>query len=200
MLQNSKASTLTIIYCTMTKLNRLQESAIPKGEKSLQILTFFLNGHSFALPVGAIREVNRVDRVRPIPGAPASVLGLIDLHGKAVPLINLKRRIGIEPSALHSGCKWIAVREGESSVCIAVDGLHRFYCLDAGKIDDLPSYAVAGGAEYILYNARAEGKILPILNMETILSDRFVDTVFELSSTGGFADGNSAGLSANAEE
>jgi purine-binding chemotaxis protein CheW len=58
-----------------------------------------LGSESYALPVAMVREVGRLGDVAQLPGAPASVLGLYNLHGSVIPVIDLARLLGLPRGA-----------------------------------------------------------------------------------------------------
>lgn len=60
-----------------------------------QVVIFALGQEEYAMPIEVVREITRLDNVRPIPQAPAYVMGLINIRGSAIPLIDLYSRFGI---------------------------------------------------------------------------------------------------------
>lgn len=71
-----------------------------------QVVIFALGQEEYAMPIEIVREITRLDNVRPIPQAPAYVMGLINIRGTAIPLIDLHSRFGIaknEVDALAKG-------------------------------------------------------------------------------------------------
>ena len=65
-----------------------------------QVVVFTLDQEEYAMPIEVVREITRLgDEVRTIPQAPAYVRGLVNLRGKAIPLIDLHVRFGIDGSA-----------------------------------------------------------------------------------------------------
>ncbi len=67
---------------------------------AVQVVIFTLGQEEYAMPIEVVREITRLGEVRTIPQAPAYVRGLINLRGKAIPLIDLHVRFGIDSSAL----------------------------------------------------------------------------------------------------
>ena len=63
---------------------------------AMQVVIFTLGHEEYAMPIEVVREITRLGEVRTIPQAPAYVRGLIDLRGKAIPLIDLHVRFGID--------------------------------------------------------------------------------------------------------
>jgi purine-binding chemotaxis protein CheW len=66
-------------------------------EKALagQYLTFLLRGQIYAVSIGAIREINRVGEITPVPQAPSFVSGVINLRGKVIPVVDLRLKFGL---------------------------------------------------------------------------------------------------------
>lgn len=66
---------------------------------AVQVVVFTLGEEEYAMPIEVVREITRLGEVRTIPQAPAYVRGLINLRDKAIPLIDLHVRFGIDSSA-----------------------------------------------------------------------------------------------------
>ncbi|CDX03085.1 Chemotaxis signal transduction protein [Desulfitobacterium hafniense] len=61
-----------------------------------QVVIFELGQEEYGMPIEIVREITRLEDIRPIPKAPDYVKGLINLRGSAVPLIDLHVRFGVE--------------------------------------------------------------------------------------------------------
>jgi len=66
----------------------------PEGS-ALQLVVFDLEGQRYALPLGAVDRVLPMVAVSPLPKAPAIALGVINLHGQALPVLDIRRRFGL---------------------------------------------------------------------------------------------------------
>lgn len=62
---------------------------------AVQVVIFTLGEEEYAVPIDVVREITRLGEVRAIPQAPSYIRGLINLRGKAIPLIDLHVRFGI---------------------------------------------------------------------------------------------------------
>jgi purine-binding chemotaxis protein CheW len=62
------------------------------------VILLRLGGHEYALPLGCVVEVVRMAALAPVPDAAAHVLGLLDLRGRVVPVLDLRRRLGLPPA------------------------------------------------------------------------------------------------------
>ncbi|HHW14036.1 MAG TPA: chemotaxis protein CheW, partial [Firmicutes bacterium] len=58
----------------------------------LFLVVFTLNHEDFAVPIEQVREINRLVQITPLPKAPQSILGLINLRGRVIPVVSLRER------------------------------------------------------------------------------------------------------------
>jgi chemotaxis-related protein WspB len=70
-------------------------------DKRMKVLVFHIGRERYALPLTAVLRVLPVARLKPLPGAPHYVPGLLDLHGEPVPVIDLSRLAGSTPEAVR---------------------------------------------------------------------------------------------------
>src|ERR1700690_946044 len=63
-------------------------------EKDLQIVGFRIGNETYGVRIGAVREIVRVPEITAVPGAPDSVEGVINLRGKIIPVMDLRKRFG----------------------------------------------------------------------------------------------------------
>jgi purine-binding chemotaxis protein CheW len=68
------------------------------GDHPTSVILLRLEGHEYALPLACVVEVVRMAALAPVPDAPAHVLGLLDLRGRVVPVLDLRRRLGLAPA------------------------------------------------------------------------------------------------------
>lgn len=87
----------------------------------IDILRFELAGHRFALRLADVREIARAVAPSPLPDAPSSVLGTVDVRGTRVPLYDLRARLGLPPAKLRARDALVLVGEGDRRAAIAVD-------------------------------------------------------------------------------
>ncbi len=147
-----------------------KRDSLDKIPHSIKVLTFFLNDDLFALPVSDLREVNRFTTCRPIEKAPSWVLGMINFHGKATPVFNLKRLLSVEPSELDQKAMWLAVENNGSLLCLAVDKVCQFMNMDSHIIDEMPDLANGTDIEHIKYYARINDNLIPVLDIQGIVA------------------------------
>ncbi len=101
------------------------------------LLVFRLDAERYALPLHRVRRALRAVAIAPLPGAPAIVLGLVDLAGTVMPVIDMRLRFGHQPRSLRPSDHLIYAHTGRRPVALLVDEA-------TGVIDALPEDIVPG--------------------------------------------------------
>lgn len=137
-------------------------------------LAFRLGNEEFAVPVGRVREIIPWQDVTPVPQVAEHVLGVINLRGKVVPVMDLRRRLGM-PAAERSARSCIVVLQADgkklrSPVGAAVDGVSEVLQIQSGDVED--TAALAGDwmeSGFVRQIAKCRGKVKLLLAIETVL-------------------------------
>lgn len=109
-----------------------------KGGKTLDIIAFKLHGRDFCLETKSIREIRGWGKSTPVPHAPRDVLGVMDLRGTVIPIIDLGVKLGMDPVG-SSERSAIIMAEIESGVVgLVVDGVSDLLSVDWEWVQALP--------------------------------------------------------------
>ena len=115
-----------------------------------QFLTFSLDGASYAVPVERVREIVRIRPITPVPRLSVEGLGVISLRGEIVEGVDLRRRLGLEPTAPVRRSRIIVVYGTDGSIAgLLVDGVAEVLSVDesdlrSGSGDAVESLCVRG--------------------------------------------------------
>lgn len=88
---------------------------------SMQLVEFLVHGQRHALPMEAVIRVTPAVQVTPLPGAPAAVLGAIDVGGQILPVFSLRRHLGLPDRDLQLSDALLIARTNRRSVALLVD-------------------------------------------------------------------------------
>lgn len=83
-------------------------------------LTFALGDENFALPILRVREIIGITDITPVPRMPPHVRGVLNLRGKVIPVIDLRRRLGFEPIPDHKRTCIVIVQAGSGADAILI--------------------------------------------------------------------------------
>ena len=149
------------------------------AESSEQYLTFMLAGEEYGVDILRVQEIKGWDRVTRIPHTPDYVLGVINLRGAVVPILDLRRRFGLETIAFGPTTVVIVVRvmsgRDERTVGVVVDAVSEVYNVDAA--DTKPPPDVCGTVDTVFVKALAtiEDKMLILLDIDRLIGHSIAD-------------------------
>ncbi|WP_438463435.1 chemotaxis protein CheW [Marinomonas sp. PE14-40] len=123
----------------------VSESA--KGEL-LQYLTFKLIDETYGINVMQIREVLRYSEIAPVPGAPSYVMGIVNLRGNVVTVVDSRVRFGLPDATISDDTRIIIVEHDNEQVGLLVDAVQEVFYLYQGEIEQSPS---VGNDEAIMF-------------------------------------------------
>ncbi len=135
-----------------------------------QLVVFQLGGELYGVEISRVHEIIRLQTVTRVPRAPAFVEGVINLRGKVIPVVDLRRRFGL-PSAEHTRASRIVVVEiGDQVVGIIVDGVSEVLRVGESTVEP-PSPVVAGiDSEYIHGIAKLPDRLVILLDLDRVLA------------------------------
>lgn len=139
-----------------------------------QYLTFKLDEDLFAVDVGKAREILDFVEVTRVPQTPDYMLGVINLRGSVVPVINLRRKFGMDELE-HTVDTCIIVLEvaiEDSSVVIGIvaDSVKEVLDLDSEQIEPPPRLGTRLNTEFIQGMGNLDGDFVIILNIDRVFS------------------------------
>ncbi len=137
----------------------------------IQLVTFKLEDEVYGVNVMQVQEVLRVTEIAPVPGAPDYVLGIINLRGNVVTVIDTRNRFGLSPCEVTDNSR-IVIIEGEGQVVgILVDSVAEVVELGQSDIDSAPNVGNEETARYIQGVHTREGNLLIVVDINKLLSD-----------------------------
>ncbi|MGL5390715.1 MAG: chemotaxis protein CheW [Shewanella sp.] len=146
-------------------------TAASKDDAVLQWVTFKLDNETYGINVMQVQEVLRYTEIAPVPGAPYYVLGIINLRGNVVTVIDTRARFGL-PSAEVDDATRIVIIEAEKQVIgILVDSGAEVVYLRRSEIDNAPNVGTEESAKFIQGVCNRENELLILVDLDKLLSD-----------------------------
>ena len=135
-----------------------------------QYATFLVDGQLFGVEVGQVLEVIRYQEMIPVPLAPPTVKGLINLRGRITTAFDLRRRLNLREREVHQYPMNIVVRIGDEPVSLLVDKIGDVLKVEATCFEPPPDNLQGVAREFIQGVFKLEKRLLLILDMEKTLS------------------------------
>lgn len=147
-----------------------QQESISSKKGELQLILFNLGNTLYGIPIEQVSEINRLETITPLPKAPQFIEGVINLRGNVVPVIDLRRRFGMNKVDRTNKNKIIILLVGKRLFGIIVDSVHEVITLTRENIE--PSLPTASGlkAEFINSIGKYNEKLIIILEITQIIS------------------------------
>ena len=131
---------------------------------SESFFTIFVEDEIFGLPVSQTQTIFRVEKITAIPGGPKDIAGLVNLRGKVVTAVSLRRRLGLPPALSSSGSFALGVDYGSDSFALIVDRIGDVLTLKESSKIAMPPHLDAQRLHYTSALYRTEAVLLPILD------------------------------------
>ena len=137
--------------------------------KDLQIVGFRIGRETFGLPISLVHEIVRPPEITSVPHAPEYVEGVMNLRGRIVPVIDLRRRLG-GAATEHSRQNRVLVVDVESrAVGLIVDSASEVLKISDAQIEPPPNVLTDAATSYVTGVAKYQGRLIILVDLKQIL-------------------------------
>jgi len=161
----------------MSKESTNETSVKNDKDEVLQWVTFKLDSEKYGINVMQVQEVLRYSEIAPVPGAPLYVLGIINLRGNVVTVIDTRSRFGLESSEITDNTRVVIIESDKQVIGILVDSAAEVVYLRASEIDVAPNVGNDESAKFIQGVTNRDGELLILVDLNKLLSDDEWDEV-----------------------
>ena len=140
----------------------------------LQLVSFEIGDEEYAIPILAVQEINRLMPITRVPHTAKAVEGVINLRGRIIPVVNMRQRFGLAPSADTAEARIIVVEVGAESRVIGftVDRVHEVLRLDGSIVDPTPTAGQVNNSEFIRGVGKLEDRLLILLDLQKLFTPK----------------------------
>jgi purine-binding chemotaxis protein CheW len=149
-----------------------QKGSKGQTEELFQLVSFTIGQEEFGLDIQCIQEINRMVDITRVPNAPEYVTGVINLRGKVIPIIDLRKRFGFPPKDSDKNTRIIVVELGGMVVGFVVDTVREVIRIPKNITEPPPAIVAGIGSEFITAVAKLENRLLILLDLERILREK----------------------------
>ncbi|AAO10359.1 chemotaxis protein CheW [Vibrio vulnificus] len=164
----------------MSHSNEVEVKKDHTNDEVLQWVTFQLEEETYGINVMQVREVLRYTEIAPVPGAPDYVLGIINLRGNVVTVIDTRSRFGLMEGEVTDNTRIIVIESEHQVIGILVDSVAEVVYLRSSEIDSTPSVGTDESAKFIQGVSNRDGKLLILVDLNKLLTDEEWDEMAHL--------------------
>lgn len=144
-------------------------------------LVFQLAREEFGVQVLKVREIMGLQEITAVPQTPGFVKGVINLRGKVIPVIDLRRKFGLEDAEYTQRTCIIVVQVnqagGPMQMGAVVDGVAEVLNIQESEIEDVPDFGAEMTLPHIMGMAKVKGKVKILLDIDRVLTSQEVTSL-----------------------
>jgi purine-binding chemotaxis protein CheW len=137
----------------------------------LQWVTFRLAGETYGINVMQVQEVLRYSEIAPVPGAPPYVLGIINLRGNVVTVIDTRHRFGLTSGELTESTRVVIIEADSHVIGILVDSVAEVVYLRQSEVENAPNVGNDESAKFIQGVCHKNDELLILIELDKLLTD-----------------------------
>ena len=138
------------------------------SSSKVELLAFNLVGEEYAIDILEIQEIIKLPEVTSLPRIIDFVLGIVSLRGTIVPIVDLRKLMGLGDTVYSRATRVLVIRSGDEPIGIVVDGVTSVLRIDKEAIEPKPRTMQRGSSEFFKGVGRVEGRLLILLDAEAV--------------------------------
>lgn len=155
----------------------LAEDILPNyGNRAgeFHLVTFSL-GEEYGVPINQVREVVRVSGITSVPNSPSYMEGVINLRGRVLPVLNLRKRLGLPSKGIGRTSRIIVTETGDRVMGLLADSVSHVIKMPSGFIEAAPEEVLEVDTDYITGVGKMRDRLIILLDLQRLLSREKID-------------------------
>lgn len=150
----------------------MSRTAAAKMEnKTVELATFYVGDALCGMDILDIQEINKHTKMTDVPQSPEYVMGILNLRGRIVTVIDLGKKLGLSSIELSGESRNIIVKSEDESIGLLVDSLADVVPADSEKVEPAPANMGGVQGKYFQGVFKTENSLIGILDVEEVLKE-----------------------------
>ena len=149
-------------------------------DELLQLVTFSIGEEEFGVDILKVQEIIRTMEITKVPRAQDFVEGVINLRGKVIPIIDLRRRFGLDSKPHDKDTRIIVIEINNMIVGFVVDSVSEVLRIPAGTVEPPPPVVAGLESEYISGVGKLQDRLLILLDLDKLLSGEVMEALGQM--------------------
>jgi len=158
----------------------MNEPQKKQDDELMQLVTFSIGEEEFGVDILKVQEIIRTMEITKVPKAPVFVEGVINLRGKVIPIIDLRRRFGLSSKEHDKHTRIIVIEINNMIVGFVVDSVSEVLRIPAGTVEPPPAVVAGMESEYISGVGKLQDRLLILLDLDRLLSNDDLDVLGQM--------------------
>lgn len=153
------------------KKNAPAKNDTRESQEEIQMVTFYLGNERFGVEILMVQEIIIVPEITRIPNAPKFVQGVINLRGRLVPVIDLRKRLGVGETQFEQKTRIVVVQIKGKVTGLIVDAVEAVLQVPTDSIEEAPEIVTIGvETRYITGVSKHQARMIILLDFDKLLS------------------------------
>lgn len=140
-------------------------------DELIQLVSFSLGNEEFGIEILKVQEINRMAELTKVPQAPHYVEGIINLRGKVIPVIDLRKKFDLDSKEWDKNTRIVVCDVGGRVIGMIVDAVEEVRRIPRSSMEPPPSIVTSASVNYISGVAKLENHLLIFLDISKIASE-----------------------------
>lgn len=136
----------------------------------LQLVTFRLGGEKFGVNILNVQEINKVVDITDVPNAPDFVQGIINLRGRVIPVIDLRKRFFMEAKENDQHTRIIVAETDDATVGFRVDAVDEVLRVSHESLQPPPEIVAGSNSAFFKAVVRLDDRMLMLIDLAGLFS------------------------------
>ena len=141
------------------------------ARRERQIVAFSLGTETYGVDIASVREIIPIQKIVPVPRAPEFVEGIINLRGRVIPVLDLRRHFGFERRKGDPNQRIVLIEAGAESIGVIVDAVSSVLRIAEDSVEPPASVIVGPEIEYIQGIAKVKDGLIVLLDLAKMISE-----------------------------
>jgi purine-binding chemotaxis protein CheW len=139
------------------------------AEATEHLATFYLDREEYGVDVKLVQEIRRLTTITPVPRAPEFIRGVINLRGRIIPVVDLKKKLGLGEVLEGRAARIVVVKIQDRLIGMMVDGASQVLKVPVSTVEPAPDEVVEKGGDYIRGVAKLAERLIILVDLHRIL-------------------------------
>ena len=158
----------------------MEQTQKRQDDELIQLVTFSIGEEEFGVDILKVQEIIRTMEITKVPRAQAFVEGVINLRGKVIPIIDLRRRFGLVSKTHDKHTRIIVIEISNMIVGFVVDSVSEVLRIPSGTVEPPPPVVAGLDSEYISGVGKLQDRLLILLDLDKLLSSEDIEALSQL--------------------
>lgn len=178
-------------YATATEPRSVTSATSEKKESSqadheeLQLVSFEVANEEFAVDILMVQEINRMMELTRVPQSPPEVEGVINLRGRIIPVVDLRKRFGMDVTEHSEASRIIVVEVGGRVIGFIVDCVHEVLRISSAIVEPPPDMICSIDSDFISGVGKLDDRLLILLDLDRLFGTTLLGQIDEVSALAG---------------